>query len=129
MEQTLSTTEASRRTVQRFLDTGLAGDVAGLAAFLDDRFVLHEPSFLPYAGDHHGWDGFMQAFAQIAERLDVQRAEVDRLVADGDRVVAFMRIPDLRTGQHTCIAEESRVQDGKIIEIRVFIHDAQSLIG
>jgi hypothetical protein len=57
------------------------------------------------------------------------KISADYLVADGDRVFGVIRMPDLKTGKDVLLAEESVIRDGSIVDMRIFFHDAQSLIG
>jgi hypothetical protein len=48
-------------------------------------------------------------------------------VADGERVFAVVQVPDLRSGELVTLAEESIVRGGKVVEMRIFFHEARSL--
>lgn len=124
-----SSTEESRSVVEKMYAAGEAGDVDGMLACLSEDVVVHEPPFLPYGGDHRGRDGFVELFTTIDSYLDMTRVVVDRLVADGPWVVAVMRIPDRRTGQEVLLCDELHVSGGIIDELRIYFHDAQSLVG
>lgn len=123
-----SSTEASRSIVEKMYAAGTAGDIPGMMACLSENLVVHEPPFLPYGGDHHGHDGFVQLFETINSYLDMTQVKVDRMVADGPWVVAVMRIPDRKTGNDVLLSDELHVSDGIITELRIYFHDAQSLV-
>jgi predicted SnoaL-like aldol condensation-catalyzing enzyme len=123
------TTEISRRLVEELYDAAVAADVEGVLFRLDDSVIVHEPDFLPYGGEYHGKQGFVDLYTKIAKVYDVAKIRVDYLVADGDRVIGVIRMPDLNTGNDVLLAEQSTVRDGKVIDMRIFFHDTQSLIG
>jgi hypothetical protein len=45
-------------------------------------------------------------------------------IADGDRVAACVGITDVATGELTHFIEQFTIKDGKIVENRLFYHDA-----
>ena len=123
-----SVTEENRRLVQDMYDAGVRGDVEGLMSKLAPDVAVHEPALLPYGAVYHGHQEFLDLFTKIAQVLDISKITLDYLVADGDRVIGVLRIPDPATGGQVLLAEQSTIRDGKIVEMRIFFHDAQSLI-
>lgn len=123
-----STTDASRKAVEKMYAAGISGDIEGMMTLLAEDVVVHEPPFLPYGGDHHGHAGFTELFASINEYLDMAQVKVDRIIADGPWVIAVMRIPDRVTGKDVILSDELLVHDGTITELRIYFHDAQSLV-
>lgn len=122
--------ERNRQVVLEMYAAGIRGDVAGmLACMAEDGFVLDEPSFLPYGGAYRGHDGMLDAFAKIGEYLDVASIEVDHVVAEGEHVVVVLRATDRRSGERVLLAEENVVRDGRIVAMRVYFHEARSLVG
>jgi ketosteroid isomerase-like protein len=122
-------TEANRTVVQNLYAAGINGDIAGLLSAMADDVVIHEPAFLPYGGVYVGKDAFVGMYEKLATLLDVTKIRLEYTVADGDRVIGVLRIPDLNTGQDIVFAEQSTLRDGKVVDFRIFFHDAQSLIG
>ena len=62
-------------------------------------------------------------FAKAAPLLDSSRLAIEELTADGDRVVALLRIP-LRSGDgDAVISEHWRLRDGKAVSLQVFWFD------
>lgn len=124
-----SSTEDSRAIVEKMYASGIAGDIEGMLTLLAEDLVVHEPPFLPYGGDHYGHDGFLALISTIDSHLDMSQVKVDRLIADGPWVVAMMRIPDRTTGADVVLSDELHVSDGIITELRIYFHDAQSLVS
>jgi len=121
--------ERNKRVVMGMYAAGMSGDVAGMVGYMaEDGFVLSEPPFLPYGGTYRGRDGMIEAFAKIGEYLDVASIEVDHTVADGEYVIVVLRATDRRSGGRVLLAEENVVRDGEIIQMRVYFHDARSLV-
>jgi hypothetical protein len=123
-----SLTEENRALVQDMYDAGVRGDIEGLMSRLAPDVAVHEPAFLPYGAVYNGHQEFLGLFTKIAQVLDITKITIDYLVADGDRVIGVLRIPDPATGGQVLLAEQSTIRDGKIIEMRIFFHDTQSMI-
>jgi hypothetical protein len=122
-------TEANRRLMQALYDAVSAGDLDGVFSRLADDVVIREPAFLPYGGEYRGKELFGELVGKIAKTYDMTQIRADYLVADGERVIGVLRMPDLVTGEDVLVAEESVIRDGKVVQMTVFVHDAQSLIS
>jgi uncharacterized protein len=118
-----SVTENSRQIVKRFYEQLAAGNFEAVLASLHEDIEIHEPGCLPYGGVYRGIAGVHQLFSQAPQHLDVGVMNVEAIVADGDRVVGFIRSAVVGTGAPTLIAEESIIRDGKIARVRVFHFD------
>ena len=46
--------------------------------------------------------------------LDVAQMQVIRMVAEGDRAIGIIEMPDIATGEQILLAEESLIHDGKV---------------
>jgi uncharacterized protein len=126
---TRETVEANRALMTHMYVAAAKGDFAGVLACLADDVVVNEPALLPYGGTYHGTTDFMNVIPKIAELLDLANLRVDRLIADSDRVIGVIRRADRATGQDVLLAEESRIRDGKVVEINVFYNEARSLLA
>jgi hypothetical protein len=122
-------TEENRRLMQALYDAVSAGDLDGVLNRLADDVVIREPAFLPYGGEYRGKELFGELVGKIAKTYDMTQIRADYLVADGERVIGLLRMPDLATGEDVLVAEESVIRDGKVVQMTVFVHDAQSLIS
>ena len=129
MSMQTSTTEQSRAVAQAFYDAIIAGDVDGFVAVSAEDMVCHQPSFLPYGKSYYGRDTFVGLFDTFAKYYDLTKIRCDYLVADGERVFGLMRVPVLTNGQDVLFAEQVVVRDGKVVELRIFVHEAQTMIG
>lgn len=130
MTQTAATsqTEASQALMERLYGSAIKGDFEDVLACLSDDLVVNEPPFLPYGRVYRGRDGFGELIANVTQVLDVSKMVIDRYVSQGDRVIGIIRMPDLRTGEHIVLAEESLIRDGKVVEIIVYFHETRSML-
>ncbi|KAA0107708.1 nuclear transport factor 2 family protein [Mycolicibacterium sp. P1-5] len=129
MTTTNSVTEHSRSIIEQFYAAGADGDVETMMSYLADDALIYEPPFLPFGGEYHGREGLVAISRAVAEVADASQFTVHSIMVDGDRAVAFGGFLVGETGQFTLFAEETRLVDGKIAEIRIYYHDAQSLVG
>lgn len=120
-------TDASRALVKGMYGSALAGDYSGFLGVLDEKLIVHEPSFLPYGGVTHGRDGFTKLFETVCRYLEISTLRLDSIVADGNVVVAFLSAKTIADGSEVSIAERSVVRDGFVVEMRIFYHEGGSL--
>jgi ketosteroid isomerase-like protein len=125
---TASLTGKSRDVATRMYAAIARADFEQALSYFSENVVVNEPAFLPYGGVYRGIDGVRTAFDKISLFLDVINLSVEQLIADGDRVVAIVSIPEHVSGRRILLAEESLCCDGKISEIRVYFHKAQGLL-
>ncbi|MFD3492291.1 nuclear transport factor 2 family protein [Streptomyces sp. NPDC002596] len=127
MSAATSLTERNRAVVESMFAAANKGDIEGVFSHLSDDIAVIEPLFLPFGGTYRGKDEFL-ALAQILPNyLDVSTITVHYTIADGDRVAACVGITDIATGELTRFIEQFTVRDGKIVENRLFYHDAGTL--
>jgi ketosteroid isomerase-like protein len=120
-------TAQTRAVVSAMYDAAITGDFTAVMAILSPDVVVHEPSFLEIAGTAHGLEAFSGVMRWLAERLDFSAMEVARMVVDGERAVSVLHILDRSTGKPVVIAEESKVESGRVTEISIYYHDGQSV--
>ena len=130
MNADLEVTDRNRQVVLDMYAAGMRGDVQGMLGHMAEQsFVLHEPPFLPYGRSYQGHAGMLEAFAKIGEYLDVSSIEVDHVVAEGERVIVVLHATDRQSGERVLLAEENVLHNGKVVEMRVFFHEARSLVA
>lgn len=113
----------SRRIVQALYDAAIGGDVATVLALLDENVICHESPSLPYGKVYRGHDGIKALFQPLTQYLAVEKISVEHLIADGDRVVALIRLPVRATGAETLVSEHHLIRGGKIVEQRIFFFE------
>jgi ketosteroid isomerase-like protein len=119
----MSDSAASRDIVKGAYDAILSGDFRGFLGVFDDGVVVSEPACLPYGGTFTGLDEVKAMLMKAGPVLDSGKMVVEEIVADGDHVVAMLRIP-LRDGSADAVIAEYWVfRDGKAVELRVLWQD------
>jgi hypothetical protein len=129
MTATESLTETNRAIVEKLYAAAASGDLAAIAGFVAEDVVVIEPDFLPYGGTYRGLAEFAALMPSIGQCLDLTSVRVNYTIADGDRVAACLGIKDVNTGEYTDFIEQSTLRDGKIVEMKLFYHDGQSMIA
>jgi uncharacterized protein len=117
-----------RQFVLDFLDTLYSGDVeATLARCTDDiEFIANAPiDLLPHLGHRRGKDEVREMWNAVRDRYSELRCEVPMLVAEGDKVAAYIRVflrksINQRMMQFD-IAGFYTLRDGKVCQIREVI--------
>ncbi|HKP44061.1 nuclear transport factor 2 family protein [Mycobacterium sp.] len=122
-----SLTEQNRAIVEAMYAAVMAGDVDGLFAHFSDDIVVSEPPFLPYGKVCHGKEEFLHLFPIVGKYLDVAHVKVHHVIADGERVVGCIGIPDRASGVLTHMLEQFTLRDGKVTEIQLFYYDAGTM--
>src|SRR6266487_3805569 len=87
-----------------------AGDGKAFLGALHPEVELREPDCLPYGGTYRGLDEVVAFLRKAAAFVAPGRLEVEELVAEGDRVVALLRL-GLRDGSEARVVEIWRLRD------------------
>jgi predicted SnoaL-like aldol condensation-catalyzing enzyme len=105
------TLETNKRTVLAFYEAGLnQKDFEAASKLIGDRYVQHNPRIAD------GIDGFRAFVGGLKETFPGLRADIKRIFAEDDYVVAHVhgvRVPGQRG---TAIVDIFRLEDGKIVE-------------
>jgi len=119
----------TRQTVEAMYRALATDDIPGFLDKLARDVVISEPAFLPYGGTYSGRDVFVRSVGpQVTRVLKMSTLVVNRLLVEDDCAISILRVEIAATGQQMEIAEELVVRDGKVVEVRVFVNDAPSLI-
>lgn len=120
----------NRNVVRNIYDAFARGDLETAASFFSDKLVLHEPESLPYGGVYSGLQEVGSIVSQIARRLDLSKLTIERLVGDGDDVVALVTASwngDNGKRTEARLSEWFTFLDRKVVEIRAFYWDVAAL--
>ena len=122
------TEDLHRQRVLNFLDVYYSGDIEGaLARCTDDiEFAANAPiDILPHMGYRRGKAAMRETWTTIHARYSEMRCEVPMLVAEGDKVAAFLRVFFRKSINQRMvqfdIAGFYTLRDGKICHIREII--------
>jgi hypothetical protein len=129
MTTTESLTEKNRAIVEELYGCVAAGTPEKIATLMAEDVVILEPGYLPYGKTWNGLGEFGELFGMIGQFLDLSEIKVHYLIADGDRVAAAIGIRDADNGEWCDFIEQSTLRDGKIVEMKLFYHDAQTMMS
>ena len=120
--------QLNRQRVLAFLDDFSAGDIEGaLGRCTDDiDFLTHAPiDILPHMGHRHGTAEVRQMWQTVHARYSGLRYEVPIVVAEGDRVAAYLRAFFKKRSNGRIVQFDVAVfytlRDGRIAQIREVI--------
>jgi predicted SnoaL-like aldol condensation-catalyzing enzyme len=119
----------NKQLIKDMYEAATAMRVDEFQAYLDDKVIAEEPSFLPYGGRYEGKEKVLELLAEIATHLDNSSFTIDSLVADGANVMVLIRIKTLKDRSELQIAEHFVVENDKVTSIKIYIHELGSLVG
>jgi ketosteroid isomerase-like protein len=120
--------------IRRFEDAFASGDIDGVLASLADDIIVHECDSVPYPGDYHGKDGFVELLEAFMATWELDGGlEVEQILPAGeDRVLVLARanVAAKATGRplELRIAELYTVRDGRIADIVVHYWDTHAMV-
>ena len=121
-------TDTALALVRRLYENARIGDWEAVAASMSDDLVIHEAPALPYGGEWKGRHALRDLYTAVVSHFDEPVIEQDALTSDGGgNVVALVRLTT--TSRHSgervthCIAEVNRVEQGRVVEMRIFYFD------
>ncbi|MCT7661378.1 nuclear transport factor 2 family protein [Mycobacterium deserti] len=118
---------ASLAVVNRFGEALSGGNLDEARALLHDDLVVYEAGGLPYSGEYHGPQGFIDLLTTMYEKLEVTPGPVSRASLDDGTVVSRFRLrfTALASGRSAemNLVELYKVSQEKIIELDVYYKD------
>jgi ketosteroid isomerase-like protein len=121
--------EANKAVVRAYYSASQAGDTSRFAPYLHADFVAIAPNYVPLGGRRHTAESFRdEVMPRLAEMLDFTRFEYESLVAEGDQVVALVRIGITATDDSVLISEHWTVRDGMALSLLVLFFEPQQLL-
>ena len=101
-----------------------SGEFEEAKELLAPEFVVHEPRELPYGGEYHGFDGFLDLLKRLTAVAEIAPVTTPEFAAAGDRVMVRMigRFTSPTSGRSvdTGVLELVSFHDGRIAELDVF---------
>lgn len=126
MTATTSPAEQNKALVLGALTAVKGGDIETFLKAMHPDLVVHEPAYLPYGGDFHGAEGFLQLFGEVSKLVDVDTLELLSATADHERTVLLMTVELRSNRERRHITEHWLIQDGLVRDVRVFWSDLPS---
>jgi hypothetical protein len=93
---------------------------------VDPNLVMHEPMSLPFGGTYRGLDDFKRFYGKVREFYDFDTWQLVDVVGDGDIVFSTSRVRVAGRDKMMHIAERFRFKGTMLVEVRVFICDAEA---
>ncbi|MEV3905060.1 nuclear transport factor 2 family protein [Mycobacterium sp. NPDC050551] len=124
-------TGTSLAVVSRFGTALNENNLDEACALLHEDLVVHEAGGLPYSGDYHGPQGFVDLLTAMTENLELTPGPINRAPLDDDTVVSRFRLRFTArlTGRSTemNLVELYTVSDGLIIALDVYYKDPSAV--
>jgi ketosteroid isomerase-like protein len=119
------------KIVRTMLDNGLAGRWDVVKPYVSDNLVLRVPKGLPFGGDQHGWEGYMQALKNLSEFFtDIKIGKTD-LAPCGDKVIVISSLAGriAKNGNPVSfpLTEIWEVKNGQVVDILAFFYDTKAI--
>jgi len=126
------TTAKNLEIVKIMLANGHAGRWDIVKPYVSDRLVLHVPPGLPFGGDYHGWQGYVDILKAIGTFFtDIKAAGTREFATVGDKVVVIgalsCRIAANGKPITFPLTDIWELQDGKVVEITAFYYDTKAI--
>ena len=119
------TRERNLATVAAMYQAFGLGDIPAVLDHLDPKveWCNRGPGDIPYFGVKHGHEGALAVFGFLGENVDITAFEPHTMIADGDHVVALVRVAgNVRSTQMGYDEETVHVfdfnSDGKVVRFR-----------
>jgi uncharacterized protein len=125
----ISNTEANRQLVTRMYQAVKDGDIDGFFEPLAPDVVVCEPAFLPYGGVYRGVDELKALLGRVSGIFDISGMKIEQVISDEDHVIGLIRAPLIDGSGEIFLAEMSVIREGKVVEMRIFFHDAATLLA
>jgi ketosteroid isomerase-like protein len=126
-----STTEKSLAIVGQFSKAMGTGKLDEACTLLHDDFVVHEAGGLPYSGDYHGPNGFVELVTMMNDVLELTPGHMTQRPLSGDTVASLFRLTftSRASGKsvHMGLVEVYTVRDGLITELDVYYKDPSAV--
>ena len=82
----------NKARARTFYEGARRGDMTDFLAVAKDDFTLTAPAYLPWGGTHRGKDKFLKILPVVGQFVDFERAVIDSVTAEENRVVVVFRL-------------------------------------
>ena len=91
---------------------------------VDANIVMHEPVSLPFGGSYQGLEDFKRFYGKVRDFYDFDTWQLIDVVAEGDIVFSTSQVRIAGRPQIMHIAERFRFSGTTLVEVRVFVCEA-----
>jgi uncharacterized protein len=124
-------TGTSLAVVSRFGAALSENQIDRACALLHSDFVVHEAGGLPYSGDYHGPQGFVDLLTAMTAELELSPGPITRAALDDDTVVSRFRLRFTARGSRRFtemnLVELYTVSTGLIVALDVYYKDPSAV--
>jgi len=117
--------------VKIMLENGHAGRWDIVKPYVADELVLRVPPGLPFGGDYHGWQGYMDILKAIGTFFTDIKAGPREFATVGQKVIVVgslsCRIAKNGKPISFPLTDIWKLQDGKVVEIVAFYYDTKAI--
>ena len=117
--------------VKIMLENGHAGRWDIVKPYVSDDLVLRVPPGLPFGGDYHGWQGYMDILKAIGTFFTDIKAGPREFATVGQKVIVVgslsCRIAKNGKPISFPLTDIWKLQDGKVVEIVAFYYDTKAI--
>jgi hypothetical protein len=122
---------ANIEIVKTMAENGILGRWDIVRQYVSDSLVMHVPPGLPFGGDYHGWDGYLQVFKELGAFFTGLKSGETELASCGNKVIVMTTLSGriARNGKPISFPITSvwELQDGKAIDIVPFYYDTKAI--
>jgi SnoaL-like domain len=128
MEKKMSESVEAAKNIQMLENMYTCLNSGNLAGFLDglsDDVQSHQSPLLPYGGVYKGKQGIEKMLKEkILPLLDPSKTKmIAPMMAADNRVISSWTVQAYRTGEMLRLLEHATIENGKVVELRVFYFD------
>jgi ketosteroid isomerase-like protein len=124
-------TKQNVKIVEIMLENGHAGRWDIVRPYVADELVLHVPPGLPFGGDYHGWQGYVDILKNIGAFFTELKGGTREIATVGNKVVVMNRLSGriARNGKPISfpLTDIWELKDGKVVSITAFYYDTKEI--
>jgi len=121
--------EMNKARARTFYEGARRGDVTDFLAVAKDAFTLTAPAYLPWGGTHRGKDKFLIILPVVGKYVDFERAVIDSVTADENRVVVVFRLGVAGSTAMFRLSDHWEFEDGFVSSMWFAIFEPEALLS
>jgi ketosteroid isomerase-like protein len=134
METIVTETDSAKQNVkivEIMLANGHAQRWDVVRPYVADDLVLHVPEGLPFGGDYHGWEGYINILKTIGAFFSELKGGSREIATVGNKVIVMNTLTGriAKNGQPISfpLTDIWELRDGKVVEITAFYYDTKAI--